>query len=122
MKDPLWGPIDRTQWRAVPHMDGALASESDVKAGRAVFFLDNLDEVPARPSSTPLPTLALWPDPEVGVRRPVVVIQIELGQKELVGIRFLEGGNGVCLLQELEMIDEDDHRWVGRCAPSRTPR
>ena len=112
MEDPLWGPIDRARWRLVPHMDATLATEADVEAGRAVFFLGNLDEVSARPSSTPLPALAFWHDPDLGVHRPVVVIQIELGQKKLAGIRFLEGGNGVCLLEELEMIGEDDRRWV----------
>jgi hypothetical protein len=92
-------------------MRGALATEEDVEAGRAVFFLGNLDEVPARPSAMHLPALALWSDPELGARRPVIVIQVELGQQHLAGIRFLEGGNGVCLLEELELIDESDPRW-----------
>lgn len=112
MDDPLWGPIDRDHWRLVPHVEGVLATEADVKAGRAVFFLDNLDAIPARASSKRLPALALWPDPDLGAHRAVIVIQIEIGQRELAGIRFLEGGNGVCLLEELEMIEEDDRRWI----------
>ena len=74
--------------------------------------LANPDEVPARPAAVRLPALALWPDPESGAHRPVVVIQVELGQKNVAGIRFLEGGNGVCLLEELEIIDESDRRWL----------
>jgi hypothetical protein len=92
-------------------MSGSLATEEDVEAGRAVFFLGNLDEAPARPSTIRLPALALWPDPELGAHRPVIVIQIEMGQQHIAGIRFLEGGNGVCLLEELQMIDENDPRW-----------
>jgi hypothetical protein len=67
--------------------------------------------VQAQPSSVHLPALALWPDPDLGAQRPVVVIQLELGEQDFAGIRFLEGGNGVCLLEELEMIDENDRRW-----------
>jgi hypothetical protein len=111
MEEVLWGPINPAQWHRVPHMSGALATEEDVKAGRAVFFLGNRGEVSARPSALRLPALALWPDPELGASRPVVVIQVELGQKGFAGIRFVEGENGVCLLEELEMIDEDDPRW-----------
>jgi hypothetical protein len=111
MDDPLWGPIDRARWRRVPHTSGSLATEKDVKAGRAVFFLGNVDELPAEPATIPLPALALWSDPELGAHRPVIVIQIEIGEQQFAGIRFLEGGNGVCLLEELEMIDEDDARW-----------
>src|SRR5258707_4276653 len=110
MDDSLWGPINRAQWRRVPHMSGVLATEEDVTAGRAVFVLGNLNELPARPSPLGLPALAMWPDPD-GAHRSVIVIQIELGQKEFAGIRFPEGGNGVCLLEELEMIDENDQRW-----------
>ncbi len=111
MEDPLWGPIDRTQWRRVSHMSGTLATEDDVKAGRAVFFLGNLDEVPARPSTLRLPALAWLRARALGTPRPVIIIQVELGQKQFAGIRFLEGGNGVCVLDELELIDENDPRW-----------
>jgi hypothetical protein len=111
MDDDLWGAVDRARWRLVPHMGGTLATEGDVEAGRAVFFLGNVDETPARPSTMRLPALALWPDPDLGSHRPVIVIQVEVGQQEVAGIRFLEGGNGVCLLEELEIIDETDRRW-----------
>jgi hypothetical protein len=112
MDDFAWGPIDRERWRSVPHISGALATEADVKAGRAVFFLGNVDDVPARPGKIQLPALAMWPDSDLDdALRPVVVIQVEVGQEELAGIRFLDGGNGVCLLEELEMVGEDDPRW-----------
>ena len=40
--------------------DAVVATEADVKAGRAVFYLGNLDEVPARPAEMELPALAWW--------------------------------------------------------------
>ena len=112
MADFEWGPVDRNQWRSVPHISGVIATEADVRAGRAVFFLGNADEVPASAGQVQLPALALWHDPDLGnTVRAVVVIQVEIGQQELAGIRFLEGGNGVCLLGELEIVGEDEPRW-----------
>ncbi|HSY40200.1 MAG TPA: hypothetical protein VLA79_11750 [Polyangia bacterium] len=94
-------------------MDGTLATERDVEEGRAVFFLGNPRKVPAQPSTIRLPALALWPDSDGGSHRQVIVIQVEIGRQEIAGIRFLEGGNGVCLLRELEFIDDTDRRWRG---------
>ena len=111
MEDDLWGPVDRARWRSVPHMDGTLATERDVEEGRAVFFLGNARKGPAQPSTLRLPALALWPDSDRRSHRPVIVIQVEIGQQKIAGIRFLEGGNGVCLLEELEFIDDTDRRW-----------
>jgi hypothetical protein len=112
MEDFEWGTIDRKQWRSVPHISGALATEADIKAGRAVFYLGNAEEAPATPGQLQLPALALWRDADLGdAVLAVVVIQVELGAEEFAGIRFLEGGNGVCLLRELEIVAEDDPRW-----------
>lgn len=111
MEDYAWGSVDRTQWRSVPHISGALATEADVRAGRAVFYLGNLDEVPARPGDLPLPALALWHDPDLDAVRPVIVIQVEVGQQEFAGFRFLEGGNGLGFLDELDLVGEDESRW-----------
>ena len=113
MEDDLWGPVDRARWRSVPHMDGTLATERDVEEGRAVFFLGNARKGPAQPATLRLPALALWPDSDGGSHRQVIVIQVEIGRQEIAGIRFLEGGNGVCLLRELEFIDDTDRRWRG---------
>ena len=109
----IWGPIERHLWRQVPCMTGRLATEDDVKAGRAVFYLGNPEEVPAWPAEIELPAPALLRDDDSGTLTPVVVIQAEESEiRCTVGIRFLTGGNGLCLLEELEFIDEDDQRFV----------
>lgn len=38
MKD-IWGPIDPARWRETPAIMGLSATDEDVNAGRAVFFL-----------------------------------------------------------------------------------
>jgi hypothetical protein len=114
LDDLLWGPIPRRAWREVPCMRGALATREDVRAARAVFHVADPANTTARPAAMSLPALALWPDPDANnLPRPVVVIQVEHGgNRTVAGIRFLDGGNGVCLLEELEMIEETDYRWL----------
>lgn len=115
--DDLWGPVDLSRWREVPHMSRDVATESDVRAGRATFYLGNLDEVPAWPADATIPALVLWRDTDSGAVIPAVLIQAEQSAIQCTaGIRFLAGGNGVTLLEELEFVDEDDPRVTGYTA------
>jgi hypothetical protein len=108
----LWGTIDRSGWRNAPHMRDRVATEEDVKAGRAVFHFQNLDEVPAWPADVQLPALALWRK-ESGKQVPVVVIHLqESATQRTAGVRYFDGGNGVCLFDELEFIDETDPQFT----------
>jgi len=115
--DADWGALSPEAWASVPHISGRLATERDVAAGHAVFYLNNTDEMPARPGDINLPALAVLrsegPEPECVV----VVIQIELGEaQDFAGVRFFDGGNGVCALGELMFISESDSRFVGLLA------
>jgi hypothetical protein len=71
--------------------------------GRASFYL-NLGTNSSQPAQIELPTLALWKDDTDGSGRLVVVIQAEdTGNECIVGFRFFEGGNGVCV-EDLEQF------------------
>jgi hypothetical protein len=39
----LWAAIDRKGWRGVPCLVDRIATEQDVKEGRATFYLNNTD-------------------------------------------------------------------------------
>ncbi len=83
MDDPLWGRVDVAQWQQTPCLRGRLGVEQDVKDGRAVFYL-----VPA------------------------VVIQSERADhKHYIGYRPISGGNGLCILSEVELLSEPDARF-----------
>jgi hypothetical protein len=111
MNDRHWGPVIAADWQSVSVVRGRLATEEDVRAGRAVFFLENADLPGATPLTVPLPALALWRDDESGQERVVIAIQAEQTVKQrLVGFRFLEGGNGIATLDELEWVDLADSR------------
>ncbi len=112
MNDTLWGPIEPENWSIIPHIKYKLATKKDVQEGRATFFLKNLDEVPAWPSDIKIPALAIWTVEDEMVNQLVVIIQAEQSNIQLtVGVRFFSGGNGVCLLEDLELIDENDQRF-----------
>lgn len=108
--DLLWGPLDINQWKTVPSISGRLATEVDVKEGRAVFYLDNAEEIGAEPMSMILPGCAILKTEKEPV--PVVVIQAEkVEAQKYIGYRDLFGGNGICTLDELELIDGPDERF-----------
>jgi hypothetical protein len=98
--EDLWGPVVASEWRSVPCVTGRPATEADVKAGSAVFF------VQGDSAHTPmdLPCCAIQTH-EDGSEEPVVIIQAELGPSGTIfGVRPLSGGNGICTTSELRLI------------------
>ena len=107
-----WGPVDPNSWDTVPVTRGRLATEADVRNGCAVFYLEGAEPHDAEPLSLPIPRLAVLRDTDTGTDLIVVAIQAERSfQKRLVGYRRLHGGNGMCMLEELEWIDATDFRF-----------
>ena len=108
--DPF-APLDPAAWREVPHLQGRLARQEDVAAGRAVFYLD-ADPRRCAPAGLSLPACAIQ-TLEDGSARPVIVIQAEvLGGETLVGVRYLDGGRGVCFASEVELLPGPDERFT----------
>ena len=95
----LWGPIAPNEWHLVPCTTGRVATESDVKAGGAVFYIQG----ESAPASLKLPCCAV--QLMEGGEQPVVVIQAEQGPSGAVfGVRPLTGGNGVCMEGEVRLL------------------
>jgi hypothetical protein len=108
--DPLWGPLDIVRWTEVPTLAGRVAIERDVKEGRAVFYLQNAEEIGAKPIDMHLPCCAILKEKDREI--PVVLIQAEQADaKKYVGYRDLVGGNGICTLEELELLSGPDARF-----------
>lgn len=97
-----WGEIKLEIWQNTPFTAGRVANEDDVREGRAVFYVDG----PSEAATLSLPRCALLRE-NGGHARPVVVIQAEVrfDGKIFVGYRPLAGGNGVCTLDELDLLD-----------------
>lgn len=106
----VWGPLTAADWQSAPAISGRTATESDFHAGRAVFYTSPAGV--AHPMR--LPVCAIHHDVDNGKATPVVVIQVEVGPDQIIaGVRLIEGGNMVCTLPELEIVDHPDERFFG---------
>jgi hypothetical protein len=110
-EDNLWGPIDMHKWKDTPCISGRLATEQDIKDGKAVFYISG-DRSELKPLDISLPACAIWHDAQSKKDTPVILIQAEETPKlKAVGFRFLSGGNGACTLAELEILKSPDERF-----------
>lgn len=109
-EDQLWGPVDMKKWKEIPCLIGRLATEADVKEGRAAFYVTG--DSAMKPLDIPLPACAIHYDADTKMATPVILIQaVQTTKITAVGYRLLSGGNGVCLLSELEILKGPDERF-----------
>ena len=112
MTDDVFGKFDITRWTELPHMSDSIAAEQDVKDGRAVFYtqLSESGQSASSKHEMDLPKCAIHHE-ENGQQVPIVIIQAEIVNENVtLGIRYPDGGNGVCLMSEVELLDEPDGR------------
>jgi hypothetical protein len=103
--DLLWGAVDVERWQEIACLRGRVATEQNVKDGRAVFYL--MGDEPIVHVDIGLPHCSILS--EDGQRIPVIIIQSErIGDKHAFGYRPLSGGNGVCLPSEVELLEKPD--------------
>ena len=100
----LWGPIGIGDWQSTAATSDKVAGEEDVKAGRAVFYIDGASEQ----HQMPIPSLARLISSEPPGEL-VVIIQAESTDQGIVlGVRPLSGGNAVIALEEVEVLQSDE--------------
>jgi hypothetical protein len=111
--DSLWGKIAVENWRQTPCLRSRVAVEQDVKDGRAVFYQENADDIDAVHVDIDLPHCAIVRAD--GANIPAIVIPSERADdKHYIGYRPISGGNGVCVLSEVELLSEPDARFHGQ--------
>ncbi len=107
MNNP-WGAIETSQWHQTPYLRGRVALEQDVQEGRAVFHLEDAHEIGAAYVEIGLPRCGIL----LASGAPVIIIQSEqVDEKHYVGYRGLSGGNGICLISELQLLEGPDERF-----------
>ncbi len=99
-------------WRSTSCVSGRVAVEEDVKAGRAVFYLQDAEKIGAKSNDLVLPSCAVLFDEESGEEVLVIIIQAEETEEaDYIGYRLLDSGNGICTLAEVEFLGEPDERF-----------
>lgn len=96
----LWSPISASDWRSTPCVVGRPASESEVAAGSAVFYVPG--ESAAAPMTLPCCAIQSLED---GSEQSVVIVQAEIAPHgTILGVRSLSGGNGICMSTEVRLL------------------
>ena len=99
----MWDEIDLSKWKEVPCINGRVATEEDIEKGIAVFAIPSGSE----PYEVELPLCAIQIDEDSGNRTPCIAIQIEQAENgNFIGVRYLNGGNGVGSAEEFELFTE----------------
>ena len=105
----LWGPILATEWHSTPCVVGRQATEADVAAGSAVFYVPGESAAAAMR----LPCCAVQ-SLEDGSAQPVVIVQAELAPHgTILGVRPLSGGNGICMATEVRLFPDGFESYGG---------
>ena len=96
----LWGPISASEWSNTPSVVGRAATETDVAAGTAVFYVPGSSAA----ASMSLPCCAIQ-FLEDGSEQLVVIVQAEIAPHgTILGVRPLTGGNGICMATEVRLL------------------
>ena len=99
----MWGKIELEKWRETPCITGRSATEEDIKNGIAVFAIPS----GSKPYEIQLPLCAVQIDEETKQRIPCIAIQVEEADNGVfIGVRYLNGGNGVGTSEDIELYQE----------------
>lgn len=100
--------IDGADWQNTAVVSGRVAVEQDVKDGIAAFYIQDGSRVYSELNLPCLARLRL----EDGSAVDIVIVQTEYGPNAEVicGCKDFDGGEHVCTLPELEIIEENKQR------------
>ena len=105
----LWGQISASDWRNTPCIVGRPATETDVAAGSAVFYVQG--DSAAAPMRLPCCAIQTLED---GSEQPVVIVQAEIAPHGIIlGVRPLSGGNGICMSNDVQLLTDGFESQVG---------
>ncbi|MGB2741685.1 MAG: hypothetical protein WBC60_14145 [Cognaticolwellia sp.] len=105
----MWNSFSPEEWESLPSISGIVATEEDVESGIAVFYIPDGSAA----CDAVLPTCVIHIDEETNERTPAVAIQAEqVGELVYLGIRYIDGGNGVCELDEVELLESPNEEFA----------
>ena len=104
----MWEAIKPSQWKRTPCLKGRPATEADIEKGIAVFAIPSGSDA----QDIDLPVCVIQIDEESRDRIPAIAIQAERADNGVfLGVRYLEGGNGVCTIEDVEFLEGPNHEF-----------
>ena len=105
----MWESIDLNNWADVPCIKERTAEEVDVENGIAVFAIPSGSEV----YGINLPSCLVHIEEETENRIPGIIIHAEKTEEgAFLGIRYIVGGNGVCTLDVIEILEGPNGEFI----------
>ncbi|WP_421932075.1 hypothetical protein [Phenylobacterium sp.] len=107
------GGFDVDDWGRLKAFNGAVATLEDVQAKAAIFALADTEDARVLEMDLPQP-LIWWSDDG---EQAAVAVQAEIHQTEdgetmeVLGLIFPDGGGGVALLDDVDLVDDTDPMW-----------
>lgn len=107
------GGFDVDDWGRLKAFNGAVATLEDVQAKAAIFAL--ADTRNARVLEMDLPQPLIWWSDDG--EQAAVAVQAEVHETddgetmEVLGLIFPDGGGGVALLDDVDLVDDTDPMW-----------
>lgn len=102
-------PLSASDYTKVPVISKRLPSQEEAQAGLALMYFDPAKYPSAQAVDMELPKLAKYYLPQTMQEELVLVIQVVSCNGDTVaGFRFLNGGNGSSMLNELQFPSEDE--------------
>ena len=105
--------VDINNWEDVPVINGRMPTQDETQTEASLIFID-IEKYPnAKPLDLKMPQLARFYNNHSRKEEIVIVIQaINVSNDSVVGFRYLNGGNGSARFNEVNFVDDNDHRNV----------
>ena len=112
MSEELWNSVNIENWKNTPCVNKRLGTEEDVKNGIAVFYIKDPEKISAQPLNLELPKCAIYKD-ENNKEIPIIIIQAEeTDGRSYIGYRNLDNGNGICSIDEIEILEKPNELFL----------
>lgn len=102
-------PVDITNWKNVPIINGRMATKEETQNGSSLIFVDALKYPNAKVLDITMPKLASFYNEYSKREELIIVIQaINVDNDSIVGFRYLNGGNGSARLKEVRFLSDNE--------------
>ena len=96
--------FDIRNWKNIDHVSGRTATQDDVDAGRASFVIDGGRSTAMEME---IPSVVVRKNEQTEEELIAIVIQAEqIGEHQLIGIRYADGRVGACPLSEITFVED----------------
>lgn len=101
--------VDMADWKSVPVINGRMPTLEEAQNGSSLIYVDPVEYPDAKPLNMRMPKLATFYNESARREDLIIVIQaIKVGGDSIVGFRYLNGGNGTALVNQVKFLSDTE--------------